>query len=163
MDMRMPVMDGYEATRRIKAMPGGEECVIVSVTASVFEDGRARMLDAGCDAILRKPYKDVDVFALLENLLGLQFVRENAAVANVHTGIKRVLQPKDLDPVPGEWRTRFIEKTMLGNVSEMRRLLDELEVRHPQVAFGMAGLIERFQFERILQLLCVNPENSPKR
>jgi len=44
MDMRMPVMDGYEATRRIKATPQGQQTIIVALTASAFEDERERVL-----------------------------------------------------------------------------------------------------------------------
>ena len=53
MDMRMPVMDGYEATRRIKATPKGQDTVIVALTASAFEEQRSAVMSAGCDGFVR--------------------------------------------------------------------------------------------------------------
>ncbi|HEY9840530.1 MAG TPA: ATP-binding protein, partial [Candidatus Obscuribacterales bacterium] len=59
-DMLMPVMNGYEATRRIKAMPGA--CpVIVAVTASSFEEERKAILATGCDDFIRKPVSEAEV------------------------------------------------------------------------------------------------------
>ncbi|MGA9382129.1 MAG: PAS domain S-box protein, partial [Phormidium sp.] len=49
MDMRMPVMDGYEATKIIKSQPGGQNTIIIAVTASALEEERSLVLAAGCD------------------------------------------------------------------------------------------------------------------
>ena len=57
MDRRMPVMDGLEATRRIRELPGGKEVKIVAVTASAFMEQRDEILKAGMDDFLRKPYR----------------------------------------------------------------------------------------------------------
>jgi PAS domain S-box-containing protein len=61
MDMRMPVMNGYEATQHIKASPGGQNTKILALTASSFEEERARILEAGCDDFLRKPFRETDI------------------------------------------------------------------------------------------------------
>lgn len=76
MDMRMPVMDGREAARRIKASAGGEKTIIVAVSASSFEDDRAQALSAGCDAFLSKPFRTEDLLRILQKRLKLQYVYE---------------------------------------------------------------------------------------
>jgi PAS domain S-box-containing protein len=63
MDRRMPVMDGLEATRRIRALPGGEAVKIVALTASVFAEQRGEILAAGMDDILHKPFQPREIFA----------------------------------------------------------------------------------------------------
>ena len=55
MDVRMPVMDGLEATRRIRAIEGGRDVKIVALTASVFKEERDNVLAAGMDDFIRKP------------------------------------------------------------------------------------------------------------
>jgi len=70
MDRRMPVMDGLEATRRIKAMPGGQETIIVALTASVFKEQQNEVLAAGCDDYVRKPFKIAEIFEVLDKHLG---------------------------------------------------------------------------------------------
>ena len=79
MDRRMPVMDGLEATQRIRALPGGKEVKIVAVTASAFKEQRAEMLEVGMDDFVRKPYRFDEIYECLSRLLGLRFVRENVS------------------------------------------------------------------------------------
>jgi CheY-like chemotaxis protein len=55
MDMRMPVLDGYQATRRIRGLPGGDAVKIIALTASAFQEERDAILAAGCDEMVRKP------------------------------------------------------------------------------------------------------------
>ena len=76
MDLRMPVVDGNEATRRIKATPQGQETVVVAVTASAFEEDREAALAQGCDDFLRKPFHEADVLDVLARRLGVRFVHE---------------------------------------------------------------------------------------
>ena len=57
MDMRMPVMNGYKATKKIRSLPGGEMVKIVAITASAFKEQHQTILEAGCDAIVHKPFK----------------------------------------------------------------------------------------------------------
>ena len=153
MDMRMPVMDGYETTRRIRSMPGGKACAIVAVTASVFEDGRKEMLDAGCDAILRKPYQDREIFALVENSLGIRFIREDLVITRTPNRVANRLSPQDLLEIPVEWRREFRDLTRLGRVHEMTRQVAALGPEHGKIAQALKEMIDRFEFERILALL----------
>ncbi len=76
MDRRMPVMDGIEATRRIRAMEGGQSVKIVAVTASVFKEQRSELLSAGMDEIVNKPFQPEDIFGCMAKHLGLRFIRQ---------------------------------------------------------------------------------------
>src|SRR5260370_42213650 len=82
MDLRMPGVDGYEATRRIQAEPEGKSTPIIAVTASGFEDQHAVALEAGCDGYLRKPFSEEDLFEMLQKHLGVRFryAEESAAI-----------------------------------------------------------------------------------
>ena len=69
MDMMMPVMDGLEATRRIRAMETSAARVpIVAMTANAMESDRERCLEAGMDEYISKPIKAQELLALLQNL-----------------------------------------------------------------------------------------------
>jgi signal transduction histidine kinase/ActR/RegA family two-component response regulator len=76
MDMRMPVMDGREATRRIKATEQGKKTIIIAFTASGFEDEREKILGFGCDDFLRKPFREDALFKLLHKHLAVNFIYE---------------------------------------------------------------------------------------
>ena len=76
MDVRMPVMDGYEATKQIRALPGGEEVKIVAVTASVIDDAQQVTQATGVDDVVLKPFRDQEIFDVMARELGLNMSTE---------------------------------------------------------------------------------------
>ncbi|GAB4513245.1 MAG: hypothetical protein Tsb0020_31420 [Haliangiales bacterium] len=71
MDLVMPVLDGFEATRRIRAAEDQRRIPIIAMSASSFEPDRNRSREAGCDDYLAKPVRRDKLLALLESHLGL--------------------------------------------------------------------------------------------
>lgn len=65
MDLQMPVMDGIEATRQIRARESDAHVPIIALTASVLPDDRERCVAAGMDEFLSKPFKKADLLASL--------------------------------------------------------------------------------------------------
>ncbi len=74
MDMRMPVMNGYQAARAIRALPGGARVPIVALTASAFEEDEADILAAGCDEILKKPIRQDRFYDVMARKLDLRYL-----------------------------------------------------------------------------------------
>ena len=72
MDMRMPEMDGLEATRRIRAMdrPDAKTIPIIALTANAFDEDVQRSLQAGLNAHLSKPVQPDALYQTLESLIG---------------------------------------------------------------------------------------------
>lgn len=71
MDMQMPVMDGLEATRAIRALERpGQHTPIVAMTANAMESDRQLCLGAGMDDYLSKPFKFAELQAILEKAVG---------------------------------------------------------------------------------------------
>ncbi|MBF0257003.1 MAG: response regulator, partial [Gammaproteobacteria bacterium] len=77
MDIRMPRMDGYEASRQIRALDGQPRPFIIAFTASAFDEERQAILDAGCDRCVSKPIKASELFKLMQELLGLRYVYQD--------------------------------------------------------------------------------------
>jgi len=74
MDIRMPGMDGYVATKKIRALPGGAEVKIVAVTASILTEQREAILASGCEDVVRKPFRDQEIFDAMSHYLGVQYL-----------------------------------------------------------------------------------------
>ncbi len=78
MDIRMPILDGYEATKEIRNLElkikNGGYCKIIAVTASAYEEEKATALAVGCDDFLRKPFHASEIFDLIHTHLGVRFV-----------------------------------------------------------------------------------------
>ena len=71
MDLRMPVMDGLTATRKIResGREDGKTVPIVAMTANVFEEDVRKSLDAGMDAHLSKPIEITQMYAVLDSMI----------------------------------------------------------------------------------------------
>ncbi|GAC1534195.1 MAG: response regulator [Polyangiales bacterium] len=69
MDLSMPVLDGWEATRRLKADPRSADIVIIALTGHSTNYGLQKARDAGADAVLTKPCLPQDLLGVLETLL----------------------------------------------------------------------------------------------
>jgi len=83
MDVHMPVMDGLEATRRIKAAPGGEETVIVVLTASVLDADRLNFRRSGADDFLGKPCREDELLEKVRALLNISYDYEVQRILDV--------------------------------------------------------------------------------
>ncbi len=78
MDLRMPVMNGYEAAQQIKATTRGQTTVVIALTASAFEEERPVVLSAGCDGFMREPFRAEELLETMAHHLGVVYVHEAA-------------------------------------------------------------------------------------
>ena len=69
MDIQLPIMDGYEATRRIKADPALQSIPIIAVTSHALGDGEEKARAAGCDDFVAKPYSPRQLLAKIKEYL----------------------------------------------------------------------------------------------
>ena len=69
MDIQLPVIDGYEATRRIRAIPELARVPIIAVTSYALSGDEAKARDAGCDAYVTKPYSPRALLAKIREYL----------------------------------------------------------------------------------------------
>ena len=69
MDMSLPIMDGWEATRAIRAAEGASHVPIIALTAHAMEEDRKKALEAGCDDFGTKPVQFEDLLQKMDALL----------------------------------------------------------------------------------------------
>jgi len=68
-DIRLPVMDGYEVTRQLKALPEFKNIPIIALTAYAMKGDEEKFLEAGCDGYIPKPIIPEEFIQLVENYL----------------------------------------------------------------------------------------------
>jgi two-component system cell cycle response regulator DivK len=69
MDIQLPVIDGYEATRQIKSHPKSSHIPIIAVTSYALSGDEAKTRDAGCDGYIAKPYSPRQILAMVRDFL----------------------------------------------------------------------------------------------
>jgi signal transduction histidine kinase/DNA-binding LacI/PurR family transcriptional regulator/DNA-binding NarL/FixJ family response regulator len=155
MDLRMPIMNGLSATRRIKATACGQATIIIAVTASSFEEERAAILAAGCDDFLRKPFHEADIFALLEKHLGVRLVyadQPSAASASVPiSGMAST--PTAPAPVPNKLLTALEKAVTELDPDAIQQAIDAIRPYDSGLAQVLAGLAQNFQYRQILRTI----------
>jgi signal transduction histidine kinase/CheY-like chemotaxis protein len=146
MDMQMPVMDGLEATRAIRAQPRFEKLAVVAMTANAMEEDRRRCLEAGMNDHLGKPIEPTELWAMLLKWVPARAPAEGAALPpakapaevalplgieglDVETGLRRVLGKRAL-------YLSMLHKFVAGQRDTIAQLRDA-------VAKGEAGNAER--------------------
>ncbi|NJK39309.1 MAG: response regulator, partial [Oscillatoriales cyanobacterium SM2_3_0] len=159
MDMRMPVVDGYEATQQIKQYLQGQATVIIALTASALEQDRAVVMSAGCDDFIRKPFR---VEVLLEKIaqhLGVQFLYEDTGVDATSTQTP-VFSTEPLTELTTDalavMPTSWIETLYQGAIKLNSRLVKEAIAQIPQsyqpLAKKLTELTDDFRYDVILEV-----------
>ncbi len=153
MDMRMPVMDGYEATRRIKATAQGQATIVIAITASAFEEDRKLILSEGCDDFIRKPFQEWEIYDRLERHLGVRFIYEEERLSSgpAPEESQRVLRGEALAALPESWRASLREAALQADAEWVLRLADEVPAS--PVAEALRALVRDFRFDLILEAL----------
>jgi len=154
MDMRMPVMDGYEATRRIKATPKGAHTPIIALTASAFEHERAPILACGCDDFIRKPVSAAEVFDKIAQHLGVQFItRDQSDLPDSPRSTPTIGSMKgNMTGLPREWQTRLNQAARAANADDAIALIECVRPEHPALAAELTRLVSEFRFDTLMNV-----------
>jgi CheY-like chemotaxis protein len=155
MDMRMPVMDGYEATRRIKGTTKGQSTVIVALTASAFEEDREMVVSAGCDDFVRKPVREHEIFDVLANHLGVRFVydKEGAQPTSAQAAESEgALSSQTMATMPADWLARLHQAAIQADADLALELTEQIRAEQGSLADALASLINNFRFDTLMEL-----------
>ncbi|MEA5619367.1 ATP-binding protein [Cronbergia sp. UHCC 0137] len=152
MDMRMPVMDGYEATKYIKSTTKGNATAVIALTASVLEEEKAIVLSAGCDDFLRKPFAEHTIFETLAKHLGVKYIFAENTSFTLEEPAKSALTSQSLTCMSGEWITQLYEAALEANTKLVLKLIGEIPETETYLAQSLAKFARQFEFEQIADL-----------
>jgi signal transduction histidine kinase/ActR/RegA family two-component response regulator len=144
MDMRMPGMDGYEATRRIRTLPGAAGIKVVALTASAFAEQRGAILAAGCDDVVHKPFRAAEIFAALERHLGVHYRYEASGALPPTVDL-------DWSALPEPLAAEVCRAAALLDLEAIEKAIARVAEVQPALANGIASLARDYRFDQILQ------------
>lgn len=155
MDMRMPVMDGYEATKHIKSTIKGHATAIIALTASVLEEEKAIFLSAGCDDFLRKPFRETDIFETMHKHIGVRYIYSEPAASEAASqkDIQDTLKPQNLALLPASLLANLEYAASVANMADIEGYIEEIRSDNPLVAEALMSLADDFEYGKIVELI----------
>ncbi|HWS00011.1 MAG TPA: ATP-binding protein, partial [Prolixibacteraceae bacterium] len=160
MDMRMPVMDGYEATTRIKSTEKGQLTPVVALTASTFDDEMRKIKKLGVQGFIRKPFREEELFNMIGKILGVKYIYDNESLSSSDTtkfDIDSVAM--DMIKLPNSLLLKMQNAVAVADLDLLIMLLSSIGQEYPALADKLLILAQNYQYDQ-LQLLLQKKENQ---
>ena len=161
MDMRMPVIDGYEATRQIRAKEKIDvhsyHPIILALTASAFEEERKKVLSVGCDDFLSKPFTVGILLDKISQYLKVHYLwEEESEVVEEHNQLGESLSDSELklllSEMPAPWVAELYNAASECSDDKVLALLEKITPNNSALTKTIADLAENFDFTKIMEL-----------
>ena len=172
MDLRMPVMDGYEATREIRARVKQKQKEqahpqemnvsplefpipkIIALTASTTEEKRSFVLFVGCDDFIGKPFRKTDIFDALKKHLGVNYTYsgssgESLSLPNSTSNVILANASK----LPAEWTEKMKQVIRSADFDLIARTIEEIKSENPALAQLLQDRLDNFDYPKLLSLI----------
>jgi PAS domain S-box-containing protein len=154
MDLRMPVMDGYEASRRIRSAENGKNTPIIALTASSFEDERRKIMGQGLQGHIRKPFRESDLFGTIGNILEIQYIYENENLLDIdHYDVDDNSITADISKLPDELVLKMLNAVAVADLDLLIELINKIEAGNSGLSRHLLGLANNFDFDYLKKIL----------
>jgi len=173
MDIRMPVLNGYEAARWIREQENAADrseisevkfktedrlnqpSIIIALTAHASQSDCDLALAAGCDDYISKPFQEETLFDKIAKYLGVSYIyAENDPATTTQTAqsLGNGLTTESLSVMPEEWISELNQMALSCDQDAILDLITEISATDSALAEGLRQLAENFEFRRIVQL-----------
>jgi PAS domain S-box-containing protein len=167
MDMRMPTLDGYEATRQIRSHEQARTglstmptTTIIALTASAFEEQRAQILAVGCDDFVRKPFQEALLLDKMAQYLGVQYVYAmtesitsgSNGDAVISSSNSTALTPQALSILPPDWLQQLYAASLQLDDRQVQQLLRQIPAEQAELAQALQAKVHNFDYEQLMHL-----------
>jgi CheY-like chemotaxis protein len=167
MDLVMPVMDGFEATRQIRMSPDLQQMVIIVTSASAFDMDRQQSRNVGCDDFLPKPIREAELLERLSLHLKLEWIYEESSAQRKDSARPTLPEgqspqapnTQDASPLiapPAEEIAALLHLAMMGDLKAIAEQAAKLETLDPQLipfATHLRQLVKGFKARQIREFI----------
>lgn len=162
MDTRMPVMDGLEATREIRTMESSQvpqfRSIIISLTASTFDDRRGEILAAGCDDLVIKPFTDELIFDKMAHYLGVRYLYQELTPVTTHSRQFEAIDQipdsffqQELATMPVSWVVELQQAALALDEELFIQLIEQIPANQESFAEVLRNLLKNFRLDLVLE------------
>jgi len=150
MDMRMPVMDGYEATRQIKLMDKGKQTPIIALTASIFEDELKRIESLGMQGYIRKPFRENELFVKIGQILEIKYIYEQEQIpsSNSYSSQGGTIE-QDILKISNGLLLKLQNALAVADLDLLVALIDGMKPDYPGLANHLGKLATNYEYDQL--------------
>lgn len=157
-DMRLPLLNSYQVTQTIKNDPQNKTTIIIALTTSAFEEERNLMLQAGCNDIVTKPFREQTIFNLLQQYLSVKYIYQAPSspplTANPITTTGQLQQYSVyLKMMDRTWQEQLHQAAVECNDELILQLISSIPSEYAALSQTLSSLASNFLFEEILALI----------
>jgi PAS domain S-box-containing protein len=159
MDMHMPVMDGVEATRRIRQHPGGTETAIIALTASAMDEDRRAIMQSGVNDFVSKPCQEHELLQKMQACLNLSYLYDGTEAPRNDSGAALGSDPKSaaiedlLQELPPDFARDLQLAIQNGDKGRLDQLIEQVGERDVAVSNALKDLADRYEYDALSRLL----------
>lgn len=156
MDIQMPMMDGFEATRRIKEK---QTIPIVALTAAAFENERKAILESGFDDFLLKPVRTEQIWEILEKHLSVEFIYSHAELPE-EKSLSQQSVPADLAMLPRAQIAQLRQAAIEANRGHTYEVIEKIRESNETLAEKLTALVDDFRFDKLIEITTLDNEET---
>jgi CheY-like chemotaxis protein len=165
MDIKMPVMDGFEATTAIRdpesevyrptdgnVHPSMQKVPIIAVSASAFEEDRQKILAAGADDLIRKPFHDTEILVCIGHHLGVVYLYEEGQKTYAHLKEEKSLA-REISGLPVDLLEKIRSAALHGEVAACMTVVEKIRQLRPSAAVALEQVLKLYQFDKLYTIV----------
>lgn len=164
MDMRMPILNGYDATREIRKQERennlGFTTKIIAITASVFDTKRSQIMDIGCNDFIAKPFREEIIYEKITEHLGVKYLYEDEnidfqnfnKISDKNNPFKEENLKSQLNQMPSEWLEKLHQLASTARESKILDLIEKIPPEYSDLTQYLTEMVKKLEFDKITDL-----------
>ncbi len=153
MDIRMPVMNGLEATKRIKEAAQGKPVCIVALTAHAMEEEKQEILASGCDDFVRKPFCENEIFEIMSKYLQIEYVYKEDKSTSKKRKAEKGETAEQLAELPDIFINELYKAVVEINIDKTQKLITRLKREDKHRAEVLEKYIQKLDYSGLEKIL----------
>jgi CheY-like chemotaxis protein len=154
MDIRMPIMDGLEATRRIRASQADDGPVIIAVSGSVMEEDRQQSIESGLDDFVAKPCREDELLEKIRMRLGVHYLYAgNPRLQETESVVALASAVNSETRLPAELTDQLRQAVLNGENDRLDELIRKVMEQDESLAGTLRDLADKYEYDALTHLL----------
>jgi CheY-like chemotaxis protein len=154
MDLRMPVMDGFEATRHIKLTEAGKQTPVIALSAGAFEEDLEKINLSGFHGYIRKPFREMELLRTIGQVLDINYLYEDdASPLQTRYLTNEDALVSDIAKLPESLMLRISDALAVADIKQVTKLINSIDLYNSELAQHLVALANNYDYDHLQKLI----------